>query len=177
MRSKFFTVFRNYLSSFFPKLVNNRDEQRGVVLTETTLVLPLMVALIIGGHDMTRYLFSYMSLSHTVRELAHIGVNIRNIDGTKTNLAVSDTEYLDCFSKPQTLGSECGHKIIHYLGRKLIYAQPKFFEQNNVSLTTTYNSVSKEVRVDLRTEYSPFFIKFLNIGIRASETTVNDRVF
>jgi hypothetical protein len=156
-------------------VVKKSRKQRGSVYVEAIAVLPLLAFLAFAAYDMGRYFFSYMTISHTARELSVMGGRIYNMSGSATNLNVSSAEYQACLEeKTKVVGSTCGHKIMHWAAQRLIYSQPKFTIPADTVVSTTFDGASKVLTIEIRASFSPYFTIFNGLKLRVVEKMYNE---
>jgi Flp pilus assembly protein TadG len=136
----------------------NSNNDKGSVLAELTLVLPLLTFLVLAVTDFGMFLQSYFQITHIAREGLRAAVSTPDLSGAATNyakyVATTDTPGIITYLPATGLTSE--HKFIHDRMLMLIKA--------GNGTTATHTLQLQNNAVEISTKCTP------NLGVAGADT-------
>jgi hypothetical protein len=133
-------------------------KQRGSLLVEAALVLPIMSLFLISFYEYYRYFITLRSFSHTAREVSIIANTIQGITGQEINLFKNDAEVFACLSNIN--GAGCKHTVLQSAAHKLILSQPHFIKPNSLVINTRRDTASSEFIISISADFASSFSLF-----------------
>lgn len=113
----------------------NVRKERGGVIVEAVILLPLLLLAILGISDLYFYADAYMSLTHTSREALMSASGLTGFQGTRTTLPVTLADYQQCMASPST-NSDCGHKIVQWRIQRLVESHHPRIDSKTLTVST-----------------------------------------
>ena len=149
--------------------LKHRKHNSGSVFIEATIVLPVMILIVFGSYEFYKYYITYMTMSHTAREVAIIGSTVTNIAGSESNLftSVTKSDYDNCIATPTNSG--CGQKVVQWMAKKLLDSQPVFYALNTLNVYTAFDSGSKIFTVKISSSFRSEFPILNNYNLVVQE--------